>query len=220
MTAHNFIDITGVRFGRLVAISQGERINKKVARWNCVCDCGKRVVVEGKSLRHNMTKSCGCLHSSALGDASRTHGLTGSDEYKIWCGIKRRCYNTNEHCYPRYGGRGIKMANTWRHDFLSFYADMGKRPSPIHSIERIDTNGNYEPNNCIWITMAEQAKNKRSNIVITFNGETMILADWSKKLGIPYPTLQRRLNKGWSHEKALTTPVDKKYRNTLTKKSP
>ena len=214
MNSHNFIDLTGLQFGRLTALSQAPRLRRKVPRWNCLCSCGKSTVVEGKNLRGGLTSSCGCLASEVLSHRSRTHGRTNTVEYKTWCGIKRRCYNPNDSHYLHYGGRGIAMSDEWRSSFSAFLRDMGPRPSGDYSIERIDTDGVYSAMNCKWLPIPQQANNKRTSVWLTLNGQSKTLADWSRLTGIPYCSLQARLKRGWTVEKTLQTPLDESRRNS------
>lgn len=123
-----------------------------------------------------------------------THQKSGTPEYLAWTNIKRRCYNKNNASYHAYGARGIKMCDRWREDFLNFLADMGERPSDLHSIDRIDVNGDYEPANCRWTTNAEQQNNKRSNIIIEHDGRSQTMTAWAREIGINTDTLWRRLN--------------------------
>lgn len=135
------------------------------------------------------------------------HGLARTPEFRIWLGMRNRCYYPRHNRYHLYGGRGIVVCDRWS-DFANFYFDMGPRPTPDHSIERIDTDGNYEPRNCRWATPKEQANNQTANVRVTFNGITRTLAEWSKVLSIPYHTLKSRIRRlGWSAERAFTEPV-------------
>lgn len=210
MHAHNFIDLTGRVFGRLTVISEAPRRHRKVPRWLCECSCGKAAVVEGKNLRHGLTVSCGCFAKEVTSLLTTSHGLTNSAEYKTWTGMKRRCLNKNDPSYDRYGGRGIRICDRWLTSFENFYADMGPRPSDGYSIERIDANRDYEPNNCKWIPMRDQAANKRSSVRLTHNGETHNLKEWSLITGMPYGTMQARHANGWDDERTITTPVRRK----------
>lgn len=124
--------------------------------------------------------------------------------YRIWTGIKTRCFNKNEAVYDRYGGRGIGMCERWVESFEAFLEDMGSRPSPEHSIERIDNEGNYEPGNCRWATDAEQARNKRTNVWLSKDGVTLCLSDWAKRLGLCHSTLIWRMKQGWQIERVLS----------------
>jgi hypothetical protein len=128
-------------------------------------------------------------------------------EYTAWCNMIRRCTNPNDHAYDRYGGRGIKVHKRWRNSFTNFLKDMGKKPTPKHMLDRINNNGNYEPGNCRWATRCQQFNNRQSNLKITYNGKTKTLAQWCRKLGLPYKrTYQRLMAYGWPVKKALETP--------------
>lgn len=202
-------DITGQRFGRLVAISYAGR--KSSARWLCQCDCGNHKVVSVDHLRNGDTRSCGCLRTEATRERSLKHGQANkTPEYKVWCGMLRRCYNSHERSYPDYGGRGITVCDQW-HQFENFFADLGPRPTADHSIERIDTNGPYSPDNTRWATKKEQDNNRRSNIHIEFQGEILTLSQWAERYEIKFQTLWARIKVyGWPVERALTEPVNKK----------
>lgn len=131
-----------------------------------------------------------------------------SPEHQTWTNMRRRCADRSKPEYKNYGGRGIKVCARWRNSYEAFLSDMGRRPSSLHSIERIDNDGNYEPKNCKWALRYDQARNRRDNIPITFMGVTKCRADWADDLGISRTTLRGRLDRhGWSVERALTTPV-------------
>lgn len=149
-----------------------------------------------------MSKSCGCLQPAPHGHAS--NGVV-SPEYVVWACMKRRCLDDRLPAFRNYGGRGIQVCERWA-DFRNFYADMGPKPSPRHSIDRIDNDGNYEPGNCRWATRGEQCNNRRGNRRITVGDRTMTIAQWSRATGLPPGTLVRRLDLGWSHERAVTAP--------------
>jgi hypothetical protein len=206
-TAHNFKNITGQRFGRLIAIELAGKDHSKKPLWRCHCDCGNEPVIRGESLRSGHYVSCGCYRAEH-GIFSRTHGKTGTRTYDIWCGLITRCTNPNDHAYPQYGGRGIKMYEQWRHSFAAFYADMGDAPSNSHSLDRINNDGDYEPANCRWATRTEQNRNRRQGLTLTFHGETLPMAEWAERLGISYHTLYSRIHQlHWDAERALTTPI-------------
>lgn len=155
------IDMTGERYGRLLVVSRYRC--RGAAMWVVRCDCGTEKIVAGGSLRSGDTQSCGCLHKERTSAARTTHGATrGSrtDLYRIWRGIISRCTNPHLSRWPRYGGRGITVCDRWRHDFTAFAADMGPRPSPQHSIDRIDPDGHYTPGNCRWATALQQRHNR------------------------------------------------------------
>jgi len=178
--------------------------------WICQCDCGNQIKVRGYSLRSRHTESCGCYHlekAAEAGKQNRKHGKSGTAEYMIWSAVKARCYNSSNTAYEHYGGRGIKVCERW-HKFENFYADMGKRPSPRHSIERVDNNGDYEPDNCHWATQREQVNNRRNNRIVEYDGKSHTVAEWARIKGMNRYTLYNRLfTYKWPVERALTEPV-------------
>lgn len=139
-------------------------------------------------------------------DKRLKHGKRHTPEYACWRGMKGRCYLPSNKTYHNYGGRGIKVCDRWLNSFQAFFGDLGERPSPQHSIERIDTNGNYEPGNCRWATAKEQGENRRDTRWLTYDGKSLCMADWANLTGIPVGTIWHRLNSGWSIEAALTKP--------------
>ncbi len=169
-----FIDETGNRYGMLTVLERDTRPRKPTKSkpktyWLCKCDCGKVISVQAYNLRSGQTKSCGCYHKERTSETSTTHGMsrfpdgTIRPEFNAWVGMKTRCYNKNNRAYDRYGGRGIEVCDRWRNSFENFFEDMGPRPSPKHSIDRIDVNGDYEPSNCRWATDTIQARNQRTS---------------------------------------------------------
>lgn len=134
------------------------------------------------------------------GGSTRWHPL-----YRTWLMMKTRCYNRNFHKFKDYGARGIRVCDRWRHDFATFLADVGERPSPIHQIERKDNDGHYEPSNVVWATPTQQGRNKRNNVILTFQGRSMCLSAWAEEIEIGFATLSARVRAGWSTERALTT---------------
>lgn len=189
------LNLAGQRFGRLVAIGQAEKHTTpgghEFTRWFCRCDCGAIVTCFTNALRSRHAQSCGCLKNELSSARSRTHGMHGTKVYAAWSTMIRRCEDPNAEGYERYGGRGITVCERW-HDFAAFYADMGPRPAG-HSIERERNGGNYEPGNCRWATRMEQMKNTRSNVHITHEGETLILAEWARRFNTDGATIKRRL---------------------------
>jgi hypothetical protein len=194
---HNVKDLTGKRFGmRTVLRYLGK------SYWLCRCDCGN----EHKVFTGNIgkTNSCGCDRSRVTTESKTTHGLYGTPEYKTWSGIKRRCFNKNDKTYPRYGGAGITMCARWNESFEAFVEDMGQKPSPEHSIDRLDNSKGYEPGNCRWATKFDQAQNQRTNRKIAFRGETKTVSQWAREAGIHPSLLSFRVAMKWPMERALT----------------
>lgn len=205
------IDITGQKFGRLYVIER-DKIKKgrrTGAFWKCRCDCGNIVTVYGYDIRQGSVRSCGCLHHDQLVNRLRSHGMTGTRLYRIWQAMIKRCNSPNYERYKDYGGRGITVCEEWHHDFQSFYDwAMSHGYKDDLTIDRIDVNGNYCPENCRWATYKVQGGNTRRIHHMTYKGETHSMIEWSKIKGIKYSTLAARINiYHWDIEKALTTPV-------------
>lgn len=204
------IDMTGQRFGRWLVVGRASipaDSSNRDARWEVVCDCGNRNIVTRTSLVRGESQSCGCLQRELTAQVTpkrfRTHGMTETPEYNIWCLMKRRCTNPQCRAYPRYGGRGITVCDRWLHSFENFYADMGPRPSPKHSIDRIDNDRGYSPDNCRWADSSEQGYNTRDTTMLTHDGRTLNLAEWSKETGIPVKLLRSRCDQGMPSDKVL-----------------
>lgn len=206
------VNMIGFVAGRLTVISEaGERSMDGRVRWLCHCICGNEKIICGKELRNGDTKSCGCIGSPIKRNISKEqdlqykkiadknlksivwHGGTGTSEYTIWKGIKRRCNNPKEKHYVEYGARGIKVCDRWLNSFPDFLSDMGVRPTKLHSIDRIDNDGNYEPSNCRWATKMEQGRNKRNNRWLEANGIKKHLQGWADFFNIPVSTLHSAL---------------------------
>lgn len=198
-------DLTGQRFGRLVVLRRDLNPPRKETSWFVMCDCGQEKSVQASNLNNGHVKSCGCLRV----ESRTTHGCAGSrrtPEYHTWSTMIQRCTNPSNVKWSYYGARGITVCDRWR-KFENFFADVGRKPSPAHELDRIDNDGNYEPSNVRWVTEHVQSRNKRSNVFITFGGESLCLADWAHRLGIGAATLKTRLAWGWGVERAFTQSV-------------
>mgnify|MGYP001771151571 CR=1 FL=1 len=206
-------DMTGKTFGRLHVFARSENGKNGQAYWICKCECGNIKRVSGYKLRSGNTRSCGCYRDEIRPFNRRIHGMSSYKNkkvriYNIWLNMKSRCNNPKNPEYRLYGGRGIAICDEW-YDFEKFYKwakEAGYRDDL--TIDRINTNGNYEPTNCRWATRVEQQNNKRNNHILKYNGQSKTIAEWAEEVGIAYDTLWARIQVyGWSVEKALTTPV-------------
>lgn len=210
---HRLVDITGHTYGRLTVLRRGGSGKRRQAMWACACTCGKTVEVIGRNLRSGNSKSCGCWNDEVRRTRPLRHGCAAKgkvkSEYVIWKNIIRRCESPTCASYARYGARGITICGRWRSDFGNFLADMGPRPSRDHSVERVDNDGPYSPDNCRWATRFEQGANKRSNRLLTCQGRTMHLAAWSRESGINRATIETRLDAGVDTFEAIFSPVRK-----------
>lgn len=203
------IDLTGQRFGRWTVLSRAESNKWRATRWLCQCDCGKTKIVVGSSLRRGLSLSCGCLHDELAIQLFTTHGGIKSRLYKIYHNMKSRCCNKMNPDYHHYGGRGITICDEWLYSFAKFreWALQSGYNEKL-TVDRIDVNGAYSPENCRWVTMKVQQNNKRNGRTITFQGETHTISEWADITGISYYTLHSRISKlNWSVERALTEKV-------------
>ena len=197
------IDITGLRFGRLVAIKK-EFIKNKSQYWSFKCDCGNTTTAKKSHVLYGRIKSCGCLLKE--NNTGYKHGLSKTRIYNIFKGMKNRCYNPNEPAYKNYGGRGIKICNEWLKNPELFYEWAIKNNYRDDlSIERINVNKGYEPNNCTWILLKNQPKNTRKSIRIAYNNEVKTLSEWCELLNLDKRRTETRLRRGWSVNRAFNT---------------
>ena len=211
---HYYKDITGQKFERLTAIKYMYTKNKR-PYWLCKCECGKEIITAYGNLKKGNTKSCGCLkHEIAINHYSnlnKQHRMKGTKIYSKWLWMKARCYKEHTHGYKNYGGRGIKVCDEWLHNFKNFYDwAINNGYSDDLTIERIDTNGDYEPSNCKWITNLEQQNNKRNNRFIEYKGEKHTIAEWSRITGINKNIILDRLNNNWDTAEILGIKQHKK----------
>jgi len=188
------LNLEGQMFGHWTAL---EYVGN--SRWLCRCACGKEKKVKGSVLNRGRSLSCSCRR---IANQTR-HGGSRTPEYKIWSAFKDRCLNPANPGYARYGARGISVFPEWIASFGAFISHIGPRPSPKHSIDRIDNDRGYEPGNVRWATRKQQQRNIRTNRIVTFRGERMTLAQASERAGIPYVTMFSRLMRGWTVQEAL-----------------
>lgn len=204
------VNLTGKRFGRLVVVEKStphiSPCGTRSTMWLCRCDCGNEVTAFAQNLVRGSTRSCGCYNNEARSNRSKTHGETETRLYGIWCGMKRRCHNESDPKYPQYGMRGIVVCDEWRASYEAF-----RDWSVAHgyddglTIDRIDNEKGYDPDNCRWTTAIVQANNRRSTFFVAHDGKDLPLSEWARLTGIKYHTLYARLASGWSVGKAFTT---------------
>ena len=190
----SFVNLEGRVFGRWTVVGRSSVSCAGKVTWDCVCVCGNTKPVTSNGLMTGDSKSCGCLHREMSSVSATKHGLIGVPEYKVYQDMKRRCYDSTRNDYVRYGGRGIFVCDRWLESFAHFYADMGPRGKGL-TLERIDNECPYSPENCKWATIKEQNNNSRKNRPITHNGVTHNLSTWAEIAGIPVVTLFNRLKK-------------------------
>jgi len=213
----SFVDLTGQVFSRLTVLSRAEDGKHQVVRWNCQCECGNQVIVQASKLRSGNTRSCKCLLKETTTRRLTTHGQSVSKqrnrsemsrEYRAWISMKDRVARPKQDCY-----RNVTICDRWLNSFENFLEDMGTAPGYNYQLDRIDNRKGYSPDNCRWLTHKENQRNKTDNVVIEWQGQKRCLIEWSEilepKLGIKYNGLQHRIQRGWSIEKAFTTPNTK-----------
>lgn len=201
-----FINIAGEKFGRLTVLECVERNKWGNYKWACQCECGNTTAVWVSHLRTGSTQSCGCFKKEVAAENNITHGMAYTSTYRIWNNMIQRCTNANIPNYKDYGGRGIKVCDQWLNSFEAFLEDMGEKPEGL-TLERIDNSKGYEPDNCRWATRTEQARNRRSNRMLTWAGKTQCVTAWAEELGLPKTTMMARLRCGWSTKRIFTTPA-------------
>lgn len=210
------IDIKDRRFGRLVAIERApdhiQASGYRETMWKCKCDCGNIVIIRTKCLLQDVTKSCGCLQRELLSQRAGSHHKCTTRLYQVWDTMRQRCNNPNCNAYKNYGARGIKIVPEWD-DYSVFYDWAMKNgydenaPKFKYTLDRIDVDADYGPENCRWVSMKIQSNNKRNTIKLTYQGETHSLSEWADIIHVNYCTLWGRYKHGWSVERILTTPI-------------
>lgn len=214
MSDRTLLNPVGEVFGRLTVVSEVPRTNPRKRRFLCLCACGTEVERELNKLRTGHTKSCGCLHrevrlanvKSAPRKGHSKHGMNKSPEHRAWVHMRQRCGNPNKREYKHYGGRGITVCERWLNSFETFLADVGMKPSPAHSLDRIDVNGHYEPGNVRWATQQQQAENTRAARLVTLDGKTQTISAWEREMGLSRGMVRGREARGWSIANAIKTP--------------
>ncbi len=195
----------GSVFGRLTIIGRADTVGG-YSFWTVWCSCGKIKNIRASDI--GKVLSCGCLREERVAAACTTHGHATGGElhplYRTWVTMKQRCYNPRFHKYADYGARGIKVCERWRDSFEAFLGDMGPKPSPRHTLDRKENDGDYTPENCRWATSLEQGANKRSNVRLEYDGRTQSISEWARELGIKAGTISYRIRKGWSVAETLT----------------
>lgn len=200
------IDITNNKYGKLTVLRK-DKTGSGGSKWECICECGNVSIHNSSDLRNGRVNSCGCNKTKAV----TTHGMSSTNIYRRWQCMISRCHNKSDDGYYLYGARGIKVCESW-HKFENFYEDMGDAPKG-RSLDRIDNNKDYSPENCRWATYKQQSRNKRNNRLITFNGATKTMMEWGEITGLGWDRLRGRIDKcNWSIEKAMTTkPMKNQY---------
>lgn len=186
------VDLTGQRIGKWSVVREGTKSNWDRRRWVCRCECGREQLVNAGDLQKG--ESLGCKYC-ANREKKVTHGMTKTPTFVSWTRMLQRCYNSKYNRFNDYGGRGITVCDRWRDSFETFFKDMGERPRGL-TLERIDNNGNYDPDNCRWATPKEQAENRRNNVWIEWQGETKTQADWARQLGVSNGFINYYLKRG------------------------
>lgn len=200
-----FKDLTGKQFGRLTVLRRDD-LPGKVA-WRCVCICGgvKHLSTGALTSSRDGTRSCGCIQKEVMREIRTSHGMCGTYLYRTWGLIIQRCKNSNNPAFQSYGARGIDVCKEWELSFEQFQKDVGPRPSPAFSLDRIDNDDGYHPANMRWATKKQQARNRRSTRLLVVNGVSRCIAEWSELTGVNRGTIESRLDKlGWSPERAVS----------------
>lgn len=214
----NYVDMTGMRFMRLVVEKRVGRDKFNKALFRCRCDCGNTIVCTGASLRSGHTKSCGCLHNEAAKQRATKHGLGKTRLYTIWLGMKNRCYVKSNMHYREYGGSGIKVYSKWKNDFKEFYVwALNNGYEDGLTLDRINNKKGYYPNNCRWVTQQKQNWNKKNNIIVEYNGKEWALPYLCDEYGFNCDLARSRHKCGWPDE-FLFMPKGFSYKKYLKEK--
>lgn len=195
-----FINRVGLKYGRLLVVKRGPQKQVgnnrgKIVTWECVCECGKHINVQANNLASGNTNSCGCFKIENTKNQNTKHGMTETRIFGTWSDIIKRCTNPKDKFFHIYGGRGIKVCERWLNSFENFYADMGEKPTPKHSIDRIDSNGDYSPENCRWATATEQVRNRSNTLKIPWFDGMIPLSSACEILGLEYSKAYHQVSK-------------------------
>ena len=200
--SRKFINLIGKKFGKLIVIDRAKNSEDGRRRWKCKCECGNITILQTNALRRGNTKSCGCLRKMKNEkNPNYKHGKRNTKLYYIWQGMKQRCYDTKSVKYHNYGKRGIKVCDEWKNDFMSFYNWALKngfcefKNRKEQTLDRINNNGNYEPNNCRWVTQSENCRNRNNNKILVKDGISKTIAEWCEELGLNQRTVSKRAQK-------------------------
>lgn len=204
-----FMNLSGQKFSYLTVVEHAGRNHIGKHTYLCRCDCGKTIVLRGEDVKSGNTKSCGCMRRQMTIDKNFKHGFSKTPMYNVWCALKERCTNPNDRAYKNYGGRGITVSEGWM-DYEGFHRDMVGTYREGLSLERVNNEIGYNRENCIWASRNVQGNNTRRNHFIEYKGNRLTVSQMARKYNLHPTILQGRLYKGWSMEKALTTPVNKK----------
>lgn len=198
------LDLTNMTFHDLTAIERNGKDQNGSVAWLCRCVCGNTGTWSWRHLTSGNTKSCGCRKDRVAAARFRTHGKSTSPEYTTYMNMISRCEYRNRCDFKHYGGRGIAVCQRWRESFENFLSDMGPRPFPRATLERLRVNEGYGPDNCVWASQKHQTRNKRNNRALEYNGRTMTIAEWSDETGVPQRMIWDRVfSLGWPVEEAL-----------------
>ena len=199
--------VIGEKYNHLTVVGDGGIDKWKKTLGVFKCDCGNNVTLSLSDVKRGHNQSCGCIQKIKVAESQRTHGKTGTPEYKAWATMKQRCFNPKNPRKKTYSQRGITVCTRWVSSFENFFEDMGERPSPEHSLERRDNDGNYEPSNCYWATELEQQKNTTRNVKLEYKGRVMIQAEWARELNTNPKYIEHHLKNGknfnWIYEHFL-----------------
>lgn len=210
MKSHYRLDLKGKRFGRWLVIEKYS-CDRHGSRWLCLCDCGIRKTIAGNELTRNASRSCGCFAKTESSRRAYCHGHAASTNGKQESLTYRSWHSMLSRCGKRKWYEAVSVCEHWK-SFANFLADMGERPSRLHTIDRINSTGIYEPGNCRWATIKQQNRNKRVNRLLSYDGLTLTVAEWAEKQSLPAAALYHRLRNGWSVERILTQPLQEKRR--------